>query len=326
MRPLVEGTVAQGQLREDDAMYRGKSGEEYVATVPVPVDDALLQRGQDRYNIYCTPCHDKSGSGHGMIVKRGYPIPIDLASDRVRGLPDGQIFDVITNGVSQHAFLSQADPGRGSLGDRHLGARARAEPARHDRRRPRRAARQDRLGERDAMSAYRNDTRKATVTALEPTRGKRLVNVATALFVVGVLTSILGAVADHHRFAFSYLTGFVWLRDHRARRALLRADPAPHQRGLVGDPAPSARVVDRPPARLRGALRACRLLRPRPLPPLDGPGRQGGRAHPEEGGLPQPDLLLHPSRGVPRRLDGALSLVLAHLAQAGTRAATRRSR
>ena len=99
MRPLVEGTVAQGQLREDDALYRGKSGEEYVATVPVPVDEALLQRGQDRYNIYCTPCHDKSGSGHGMIVKRGYPLPIDLASDRVRGLPDGQIFDVITNGV-----------------------------------------------------------------------------------------------------------------------------------------------------------------------------------------------------------------------------------
>jgi mono/diheme cytochrome c family protein len=99
MRPLVEGTVAQGQLREDDAMYRGKTGDAYVATVPVPVDEALLQRGQDRFNIYCTPCHDKSGSGHGMIVKRGYPIPLDLASDRVRGLPDGQIFDVITNGV-----------------------------------------------------------------------------------------------------------------------------------------------------------------------------------------------------------------------------------
>jgi mono/diheme cytochrome c family protein len=99
MRPLVEGTVAQGQLREDDAMYRGKTGDAYAATVPVPVDEALLQRGQDRFNIYCTPCHDKSGSGHGMIVKHGYPIPLDLASDRVRGLPDGQIFDVITNGV-----------------------------------------------------------------------------------------------------------------------------------------------------------------------------------------------------------------------------------
>jgi mono/diheme cytochrome c family protein len=99
MRPLVEGTVAQGELREDDAMYRGKTGDAYVATVPVPVDEALLARGQDRFNIYCTPCHDKSGSGHGMAVKRGYPIPLDLASDRVRGLPDGQIFDVITNGV-----------------------------------------------------------------------------------------------------------------------------------------------------------------------------------------------------------------------------------
>lgn len=99
MRPLVEGTVAQGELREDDAMYRGKSGEAYVATVPVPVDEARLLRGQQRFNIYCAPCHDQTGSGHGMIVKRGYPPPIDLASDRVRGLPDGQIFDVISNGA-----------------------------------------------------------------------------------------------------------------------------------------------------------------------------------------------------------------------------------
>lgn len=99
MRPLVEGTVAQGELREDDALYRGKSGDAYVATVPGPVDEARILRGQDRFNIYCTPCHDKTGSGHGMVVKRGYPIPLDLASDRVRGLPDGQIFDVITNGV-----------------------------------------------------------------------------------------------------------------------------------------------------------------------------------------------------------------------------------
>jgi mono/diheme cytochrome c family protein len=99
MRPLVEGTVAQGELREDDAMYRGKSGEAYVATVPVPVDEALLLRGQQRFNIHCAPCHDQAGSGHGMVVKRGYPIPIDLASDHVRGLPDGQIFDVISSGV-----------------------------------------------------------------------------------------------------------------------------------------------------------------------------------------------------------------------------------
>jgi len=100
MRPLVEGTVAQGQLREDDALYRGKAADgSFVATVPIPVDEATLRRGQDRFNIYCTPCHDKTGSGHGMVVKRGYPLPIDLTSERVRTMPDGEIFNVITNGV-----------------------------------------------------------------------------------------------------------------------------------------------------------------------------------------------------------------------------------
>jgi len=99
MRPLVEGTVAQGHLDEDDAFYRGKQGDTFVAKAPVEVDEKLIQRGQDRFNIYCTPCHDKSGSGHGMVVKRGFPPPVDLASDRVRGLPDGEIFNVITHGV-----------------------------------------------------------------------------------------------------------------------------------------------------------------------------------------------------------------------------------
>jgi mono/diheme cytochrome c family protein len=100
MRPLVEGTVAQGELREDDAMYRGKDASgTFIPTVPIPVDDAALRRGQDRFNIYCAPCHDEAGSGHGMVVKRGYPLPVDLGSDRVKTMPDGEIFNVITNGV-----------------------------------------------------------------------------------------------------------------------------------------------------------------------------------------------------------------------------------
>lgn len=99
-RPLVEGTVAQGQLREDDAMYRGKAADgSFIATAPIPVDEAVIKRGQDRFNIYCAPCHDQSGSGHGMVVQRGYPLPVDLGSDRVRTMPDGEIFNVITNGV-----------------------------------------------------------------------------------------------------------------------------------------------------------------------------------------------------------------------------------
>ncbi|WP_437673702.1 c-type cytochrome [Sorangium sp. So ce131] len=99
MRPLVQGTVAQGSLDESEAFRTGKDGEAFVAMAPITVDEAVIRRGRDRFNIYCTPCHDHSGSGQGMVVKRGYPPPIDLASDRARGLPDGEIFNVITNGV-----------------------------------------------------------------------------------------------------------------------------------------------------------------------------------------------------------------------------------
>jgi mono/diheme cytochrome c family protein len=99
MRPLVPGTVPQGALDEDDPLRTGKQGEAFLTSPPVTVDEALLRRGQDRFNIYCAPCHDQSGSGQGTVVKRGYPIPIDLGSERARGLPDGEIFNVITNGV-----------------------------------------------------------------------------------------------------------------------------------------------------------------------------------------------------------------------------------
>ncbi|WP_437966391.1 cytochrome c [Sorangium sp. So ce260] len=99
MRPLVQGTVHQGALDESEAYRTGKDGEAFLAMAPVAVDETVIRRGQDRFNIYCAPCHDQSGSGQGMVVKRGYPPPIDLASDRARGLPDGEIFHVITNGV-----------------------------------------------------------------------------------------------------------------------------------------------------------------------------------------------------------------------------------
>ena len=98
-RPLVAGTVAQGHLDEDDAYYRGKLNGKHVPNVPVAVDQAFMKRGEERFNIYCTPCHDKTGGGRGLVIQRGFPPPVDLASDRVREMPDGEIFDVITNGV-----------------------------------------------------------------------------------------------------------------------------------------------------------------------------------------------------------------------------------
>ncbi len=99
MRPVVEGTVAQGQLNEDDAYYRGESFGKPIAKIPVNVDEKLLARGEERFGIYCSPCHDKTGSGGGMVVKRGYPTPINLTTDYVGTQPDGQIFQTITNGI-----------------------------------------------------------------------------------------------------------------------------------------------------------------------------------------------------------------------------------
>ena len=63
------------------------------------VDQALLSRGQERFNIYCAPCHDRTGSGKGVVIQRGFPVPVDLNSDRVRTMSDGEIFNVITKGV-----------------------------------------------------------------------------------------------------------------------------------------------------------------------------------------------------------------------------------
>jgi len=99
MRPLVDGTVAIGQLKEDDAYYRGKDEKgEFVKRAPVEVDEKMVRRGQDRFNIYCAPCHDQTGGGRGMVVQRGYPPPVELPV-RVKQMVDGQIFDTITNGV-----------------------------------------------------------------------------------------------------------------------------------------------------------------------------------------------------------------------------------
>ena len=98
-RPIVEGTVARGQLREDEAFITGRSNNQHVATFPVQVDRALLERGRERYGIYCSPCHGLAGYGDGMIVRRGFRQPPSFHSDSLRTKPPGYVFAVITNGV-----------------------------------------------------------------------------------------------------------------------------------------------------------------------------------------------------------------------------------
>ena len=97
-RPLVEGTVARGTLEEDEAFFTGKIGTTPVTDLPFAVDEQVLDRGEERYNIYCTPCHDRTGSGNGMVVQRGYRPPPSFQNDRLLAAPAGHFFDVMTNG------------------------------------------------------------------------------------------------------------------------------------------------------------------------------------------------------------------------------------
>lgn len=97
-RPLVEGTVAQGQLQEDQGFNTGRVATGYVRQVPVPVNGELLRRGRERYDIYCSVCHDRVGRGRGIIVQRGFRTPPSLHEQRLRGQADGYLFEVITKG------------------------------------------------------------------------------------------------------------------------------------------------------------------------------------------------------------------------------------
>lgn len=99
MRPPVPGTVARGHLGENVALETGKGTDgKAVATSPVAVDEALLARGAERFSIYCQPCHDERGEGKGILFQRANVPTANLLEQRIRDLPDGEIFDTITNG------------------------------------------------------------------------------------------------------------------------------------------------------------------------------------------------------------------------------------
>ena len=97
-RPVVEGTVARGQLHDDELMYTGKVKGEDATLFPMRVDAAVMARGQQRFDIYCSPCHGRTGQGDGMVVRRGYRRPPSMHQDRLRDAPIGHFFDVMTNG------------------------------------------------------------------------------------------------------------------------------------------------------------------------------------------------------------------------------------
>jgi mono/diheme cytochrome c family protein len=110
-RPIIEGVVARGFLKDDDVFYTGMQAGAPVEKIPMPLTDAVVARGRERYNIYCSPCHGVAGDGDGMIVKRGYKQPTSYHDPRLRNEKAGYFFDVMTRGFGQMPdYAAQVSP------------------------------------------------------------------------------------------------------------------------------------------------------------------------------------------------------------------------
>jgi len=109
-RPLIDGTVARSAVLGDAPYLTGKQGGKPVPVAPVPVTTEILARGHERYDIFCSPCHDRVGTGDGMIVQRGYRQPPSFHIDRLRQEADGYFFDTITHGFGVMPNYAQQIP------------------------------------------------------------------------------------------------------------------------------------------------------------------------------------------------------------------------
>jgi hypothetical protein len=113
-RPIPPNTMPReewGRIILDDRLYTGRVNGEYAESIPLPVTKELLLRGQERFNIFCSPCHGRLGDGQGMIVQRGFPQPPSFHSERLRGEPVGYFYDVISNGFGvMYSYDSRIQP------------------------------------------------------------------------------------------------------------------------------------------------------------------------------------------------------------------------
>jgi len=110
-RPVVEGTVARGQLRLDKALHTGKVDGVDVTEFPFTITKDDLLRGQARFNIYCSPCHSRTGDGNGMVVRRGFRQAASYHTEKLIKAPVGHFFDVMTNGFgAMPSYASRVDP------------------------------------------------------------------------------------------------------------------------------------------------------------------------------------------------------------------------
>jgi mono/diheme cytochrome c family protein len=110
-RPLPPHSLARGYLRADEYYFTGRVNGQLVSAFPEPVTRATLERGRQRFDIYCAVCHGRTGDGQGMIVRRGFPPPPSLHIDRLRDIPVGHFYEVITNGFGvMYPYASRVEP------------------------------------------------------------------------------------------------------------------------------------------------------------------------------------------------------------------------
>ncbi len=110
-RPAIEGTVARGHLRIDQARYAGKLNDQEIDYFPFPITRSDLERGQERFNIYCSPCHSRIGDGNGMVVRRGFRQAASYHTEKLIKAPVGHFFDVMTNGFgAMPSYASRIEP------------------------------------------------------------------------------------------------------------------------------------------------------------------------------------------------------------------------
>jgi mono/diheme cytochrome c family protein len=111
-RPTIADTVARGQLRVDQARYTGKTADgKDIDYFPIQISHGDVLRGQERFDIYCTPCHGRLGNGHGMVVSRGLREPPSYLDPRLVNAPVGHFFDVMTNGYgAMYSYSSRVAP------------------------------------------------------------------------------------------------------------------------------------------------------------------------------------------------------------------------